>query len=153
MNSDFALKQFLTFAEEHYRKHKYVIFTWRHGKQRTPKQNRSLHLYLKELSKALNEAGYDMRQVLKPEVDIPWDDDGMMAKEHLWRPIQKIMLDKESTADAERDEYTKVYEVLNRHLSAKFGISIPWPIHESNDEQRESNVRPWKAGEDGELPD
>lgn len=128
VNSDFALKQFLAFAEEHYRNHKYVIFTWRHGKQRTPKQNAALHVYLKAVSQALNDAGLDMKRVLKPEIDIPWDDDGMMAKEHLWRPIQKIMLDKESTVDAERDEYTKVYEVLNRHLSAKFGISVPWPV-------------------------
>lgn len=24
-------------------------------------------------------------------------------------------------------EYPKIWEVLNRHLSAKFGISVPWP--------------------------
>jgi hypothetical protein len=132
VNSDFALKQFINFATEHYEKHRHIIFSWRTGKQRTSKQNRSLHLYLKELSKALNDAGYDMKKTLKPEVDIPWDDDGVMAKEHLWRPIQKIMLDKESTVEAERQEYSQVYEVLNRHLSAKFGISVPWPVH--NDE-------------------
>jgi len=62
VNSDFSLSQFLNFSKEHYQKHKYVIFTWRHGKQRTPKQNASLHVWLKEVSKALNDAGYDMKR-------------------------------------------------------------------------------------------
>jgi len=130
VNSDFSLKQFINFTQEEYQKRKYVVFTWRHGKQRSNKQNSALHVWLKQVSKELNDAGYDMKKVMKPEVEIPWDDDGMMAKEHLWRPIQKIMLDKESTTEPERGDYVKVYEVLNRHLSAKFGISVPWPANE-----------------------
>lgn len=130
VNSDFALEEYIRFVKESYEKHKYVVFTWRFGKQRTLRQNSSLHLYLKQLSKELNEAGYDMKKTLKPDVDIPWDDEGKMAKEHLWRPIQQILLDKESTVEPERMEYVKVYEVLNRHLSAKFGISVPWPVNE-----------------------
>lgn len=130
VNSDFSLKQFINFTQEEYQKRKYVVFTWRHGKQRSNKQNSALHVWLKQVSKELNDAGYDMKRVMKPEVEIPWDDEGMMAKEHLWRPIQKIMLDKESTTEPERGDYVKVYEVLNRHLSAKFGISVPWPTNE-----------------------
>ena len=130
VNSDFSLKQFINFTQEEYQKRKYVVFTWRHGKQRSTKQNSALHVWLKQVSKELNDAGYDMKRVMKPEVEIPWDDEGMMAKEHLWRPIQKIMLDKESTTEPERGDYVKVYEVLNRHLSAKFGISVPWPVNE-----------------------
>jgi len=130
VNSDFALEEFIRFTRESYQKHKYVVFTWKFGKQRTLKQNSALHVYLKQLSKELNDAGFDMKKTLKPEVDIPWDDDGAMAKEHLWRPIQKIMLDKESTVEPEKMEYVKVYEVLNRHLANKFGISVPWPVNE-----------------------
>jgi len=130
VNNDFSLSQFINFAKEHYGKHKYVVFTWRHGKQRTPKQNASLHIWLREVSEALNDAGYDMKRVLKPEFDIPWDEDGVMAKEHLWRPVQKIMLAKDSTTEPEKQEYVKVYEVLNRHLSQKFGISVPWPTND-----------------------
>jgi hypothetical protein len=130
VNSDFALKQFIEFVTEHYQKHRHVTFTWQVGRQRSKKQNAALHVWLRELSKQLNEAGYDMKKTLKPEVEIPWDDEGIMAKEHLWRPVQRIMLDKESTVEPEKMEYTKVYETLNRHLSTKFGISIPWPQHE-----------------------
>jgi hypothetical protein len=66
VNSDFSLSQFVNFAKEHYAKHKFVTFTWRHGKQRTPKQNAALHIWLRGVSEALNDAGYDMKRVLKP---------------------------------------------------------------------------------------
>lgn len=133
VNSDFSLKEFINFAKENYEKHRFTIFTWRNGKQRTPKQNAALHVWLKMLSKALNEAGYDMKKVLKPHVEIPWDDEGRAAKEHLWRPIQEVLLGKESTTEAYKDEYAKVYEVLNRHMSEKFGVSIPWPVAHDSD--------------------
>lgn len=134
VNSDFSFKQFQNFVKEAYDKNRYVTFTWTFGRQRTKKQNSSLHVYLRHLSKAFNDAGLDMKKVLKPEIEIPWDDDGKMAKEHLWRPIQKILLDKESTVEPERLEYSQVYDVLNRHISQKFGISVPWPTNESDAE-------------------
>jgi hypothetical protein len=133
VNSDFSLKQFMNFAQEEFQKRKYVVFTWRHGKQRSTKQNSALHVWLKQVSKELNDAGYDMRKVLKPEVEIPWDDEGKMAKKHLWKPIQEVMLGKESTTEPYTDEYAKVYDVINRHISTKFGISVPWPVNHEPD--------------------
>jgi hypothetical protein len=73
----------------------------------------------------LNDAGWDMKKVLKPEVEIPWNLD--LAKEFLWRPIQAAMFQKESTTEPTTSEYVQVYEVLNRHLANKFGVSVPWP--------------------------
>ena len=105
-------------------------------KQRTMPQNRSLHLWLKHLSKTLNDAGLDMKTVLKPEIDIPWDDEGVMAKKHLWKPIQEIMLDIESTADANTKGYSTVYNVLSRNLSEKLGVvPPPWPDRFRDDER------------------
>jgi len=72
-------------------------------------------------------------KVLKPEVEIPWDDEGKMAKKHLWKPIQEVMLGKESTTEPYTDEYAKVYDVINRHISTKFGISVPWPVNHEPD--------------------
>jgi len=95
--------------------------------QRTSKQNNALHLYLAQLSKALNDAGLDMKAVLKPEVEIPWTPENV--KNHLWRPVQRIYLNKESTTELTTDEISKVYDVINRHL-AKFGISVPFPSEE-----------------------
>lgn len=94
-------------------------------KQRTLTQNNSLHKYLELLADALNDAGLDMKRVLKQEVDIPWTKES--AKEFLWRPVQKVMINELSTADAETSEYSVIYNALSRHISEKFGIYIPWP--------------------------
>ena len=101
------------------------------GKQRTNKQNKSLHKFCSLLAEALNDAGLDMRVVLKPEVEIPWDTKS--AKEHLWRPIQELVISKESTTDADTKDYSKVYEVLNRHLGEKHGIHVPWPCKDTQE--------------------
>ena len=95
------------------------------SQHRSQKQNNALHKYLRDLAAALESAGLDMRKVLKPEIDIPWTAES--AKEHLWRPIQKIMTGQDSTTDPTTAEYVAIYECLDRHLSQKFGISVPWP--------------------------
>jgi hypothetical protein len=97
-------------------------------KHRTTQQNRALHKYLTELAGALNSAGLDMRAVLKPGVDIPWNQD--MAKEFLWRPIQRVMTDIESTADLDTRDVSAIYEVLNRHIAQKFGVHVEFPSEE-----------------------
>ena len=81
------------------------------------------------LAKELNDAGLDMKKTLRPDIDIPWTCE--LAKSYLWKPIQKAVIDKESTTKADRSEYTKVYEVLNRHTAEKFGICVPWPSKEN----------------------
>ena len=93
-------------------------------KIRTNRQNRALHLYFEMLARALNDAGLDMRKVLKPEVDIPFTKE--TVKEFLWRPIQKLMFGKVSTTDLERKEIDPIFETVNRHL-AKFGVHKPFP--------------------------
>ena len=95
-------------------------------RQRTLQQNKALHKWLDQLCDVLNESGYDMKAVLKPEVDIPWTRES--AKNHLWRPIQEIMIDVESTADCKTVDYKPIYDTLSRHLSGKLGITPPpWP--------------------------
>ena len=91
--------------------------------QRTLQQNKALHKLFRLLSDQLNDAGYDMKAVLKPEVDIPWTPESV--KNHLWRPIQEVMLDKESTTEANTKDYSAVWDVLSRHLSQKLGIKPP----------------------------
>jgi hypothetical protein len=97
--------------------------------KRTLKQNRALHKYLTELGNALNDAGWDMKTTLKPSVDIPWTPD--MVKEYLWRPIQKIITDVESTTELETSDVDLIYKVLDRHIASKFGVSVHFPSDES----------------------
>ena len=94
-------------------------------KQRTILQNRALHLLFTHLAEALNEAGLDMRRTLKPEIDIPWTSENI--KEFLWRPIQEAQLSKKSTTELTTKEIDEIFETLNRHISVKFGLHIPFP--------------------------
>ena len=94
-------------------------------KQRTIQQNKSLHLFCELLADALNDAGYDMKKTLKPGVEIPWNKD--MIKEHIWKPVMKAMEGIDSTTEMNTVDTSEIYEVVNRHIAEKFGISVPWP--------------------------
>lgn len=97
-------------------------------KKRTLTQNASLHLGLQHLAEALNDAGLDMKKVLKPEVDIPWTKD--TCKKYLFKPILDAYLEKESTKEMETAEVSKVWDIMMRHLSEKFGVYTPFPSDE-----------------------
>lgn len=96
--------------------------------QRTNLQNRALHKYFSMLAEALNDAGYDMKKTLKADVEIPWTAENV--KNHLWRPIQIAMTGKQSSIALDTCEPSNIYEVLNRHLASKLGVSVPFPSDE-----------------------
>ena len=99
-------------------------------KQRTGLQNRSLHKFCQMLADVLNDAGYDMKRTLKHDVEIPWTMENV--KNHLWRPIQIALTEKESTTELDTVEPTAIHEVLCRHLGTKLGVTVPpWPCEES----------------------
>jgi hypothetical protein len=81
---------------------------------RTIQQNKAIHVYFQLLSEALNEAGCDMRTVIRQEVDIPWTP--QTVKDYLWRPIQKAYLQEKSTTRLKRKDIDKVYDILNLSL-------------------------------------
>lgn len=90
-------------------------------KKRTLNQNSALHLFYQQLATTLNNAGLDMRVILKPSFNIPWTT--LNVKEYLWRPLQKSLLKKESTTDLNKlDEIDKIHAILMRELGEKHGI-------------------------------
>lgn len=97
---------------------------------RTIQQNAALHAFFAMLANALNDAGLDQRKVLKPSVSIPWTPGAV--KEHLWRPVQQAMYQKNSTTELNKhEEITGVHKTLMRHLGEKFGVEhIDFPSHE-----------------------
>jgi hypothetical protein len=115
------------YVTEILRRGEYATVSVKQGKQkkRTLPQNSAMHKYFELLADELNNAGLDMKQVLKPEIDIPWTPDNV--KRHLWKPIQKSMLNKASTTQLEKMDVSVVYDVLNRHLSEKLGIHVAFP--------------------------
>jgi hypothetical protein len=101
-------------------------------KERTKLQNRALHLYFTLLADELNGSGADMKVVLKPEIQIPWD--GKSIKEFIWRPVQKAALGKESTTELRTNELQTVWEIINRHIGEAHGVHVPFPSEDQTKE-------------------
>ena len=93
--------------------------------KRSIKQNKSIHLYFTQLAEALNDAGYDVKKTMKHDFSIPWND--KLVKELLWRQVQEVMTDIESTANLEPKQVSEVYEVVNRHIAQTTGVSVSFP--------------------------
>jgi len=98
-------------------------------KIRTPTQNNCIHKYCEMLSIAFNDAGLDMQTVLAEGTSIPWSE--TKVKEDIWRTVQIAATGKVSTTKLNTDEVSKVYEIVNRHLSQTFGVSVPFPSKET----------------------
>ena len=98
-----------------------------HPKQRTDQQNRALWLFLTRLSETLNDAGLDMKVVLKPQISIPWTKNS--THDYLWVPIQKALYGTDSTTFLEKlEQIEKVHGVLMRELGEKHEVEfIPFP--------------------------
>ena len=93
---------------------------------RTTDQNSALHLYCTHVSDALNDAGETVQHVLQQKMDVEWN--MKKVKELLWRDAQKTITGKESTKDLDKvEDINKIYDHLNRHLSEKFFIHVPFP--------------------------
>jgi len=90
---------------------------------RSLQQNKALHLYFQLVADALTDAGLDIKHVIK--ADVPWT--AQSVKSILWKSLQKALLGKESTTKLKKDEIDKVYDVMNRVLSERYGIYVPFP--------------------------
>ena len=93
---------------------------------RTSQQNRAMHKNFSIIAEKLNDAGWDMRKLLKI-LEIPWTVPSV--KEYLWKSIQKAMFQKESTTELEKHvEIDKIHDVLMRELGKTCGIEYhPFP--------------------------
>ena len=97
--------------------------------KRSESQQAAIEVFCRELAEALNDAGYEMKAVLAvKKVDVPWTQESV--KEVLFKPIVKAMLNKDSTTKLNTDEVSKVYEVLDRHMSENFTIHVEFPSRE-----------------------
>ena len=105
--------------------------------QRTGQQNRALHKFFSMLSETLNLAGLEMKLVLKGDTQIWWTVESV--KEYLWRPLQKVMFQKESTTELEKQiEIDKIHEQLMHILGEKHGVEyIPFPSEKKPEEKVE----------------
>lgn len=130
INSEVGLAEAKRKLDQIWRENKYVeVEVRRKAKQRTLTQNRALHLFCGWLADALNDAGFDMKRTLRHDADIPWTQQSV--KEHLWRPVQKALTEKQSTTEISTTDPTEIHAVLSRHLAQRLGVTCPpWPKKE-----------------------
>jgi len=120
-----SLEAYIDHLRVRFKKDKRIKVEVKSAKNRTLTQNASLHKYCAMLATALNEAGLDMQTVLAEGTSIPWSE--AKVKEDIWRTVQKAALGKESTTKLETHEVSKVYDIVNRHISETFGVFVPFP--------------------------
>ena len=126
IDSEQALAEHMRDLQKWWYENKYLLVRVRTGKQRTLTQNRALHLFCDMMADKLNAHGLDMRVVMKPAFDLWWTME--TVKENLWKPVQFALLGKASTTEADRIEYTQVYEALAAHMAKSHQFEVPpWP--------------------------
>ncbi len=69
-----------------------------------------------------------MKKTLKPGIEIPWTEE--MVKTHIWKTVQSVMFEKDSTTKLTTKEVNEVYAVVDRHLSEKTGVHVEFPKDE-----------------------
>lgn len=128
VNSDRSCEEMVEEVRRLYREHHYVTFSWTEGRKRSDQQRKAIEVFCRELARELNDAGMDQRKVLaemREGVELPWSQE--RVKEVLWREVQVAVTGKKSTTTLERDEVSKVYDILNRWTADKLGVSVEFP--------------------------
>lgn len=101
----------------------YIIIVERLAKKRTLKQNRALHKWFTQIAELFNEKGIDMRKIFEvcKKIDIPVT---MESIKEIWRYVQKIALNKESTTELTTKEMCYIQEIFIKGLSI-LGCPLP----------------------------
>lgn len=103
------------------------INTTTQERQRTLQQNKSLHLFCRNVARSLNDAGIEMHLFLK-DIEVPWSE---TVIKDTWKAIEYAQTGtKKSTTEMTTKECIEIYETFNRHLS-QFGIHEGWPSEEA----------------------
>lgn len=99
------------------------------NKPRTNQQNAALHLLFRQIADELNASGFDVRATLKKDFELIWTQH--LVKELLWRPVQKIVCGKKSTTQINTEEINQIFDIINKALSERTGVSFIFPSIES----------------------
>jgi len=100
-------------------------------KQRTAKQNNSMHKYIRLVVAELRKQKVDMRDFVSGPILADED----IVKEKIWKKILHDVYGKDSTTDQTTKETVEIYETLNKFFAEGVGgkcdpFHIPWPSDE-----------------------
>lgn len=94
-------------------------------KQRTIKQNSSIHLLFKQISDICIEKGIDMREIVQDEVPIQCTPENI---KWLWKLLQKALFGKKSTTQLKKSgEIEIVYDNFNKILIDRTNGEVSLP--------------------------
>jgi len=97
---------------------------------RTLQQNSALHLFFTLLADELNDKHFDMRHLIRREVELSWTP--YSVKEYLWRPLQKALLGKKSTTQlGKTQDIDLIYDHLNRIITERTNGEVDFPAFPS----------------------
>ena len=103
------------------------------AKQRTSLQNNALHLYFRNASTSLNDAGFTVAKTLNKGLEMPWTE--ILFEQLIWKPVQLAALGKKSTTQLTKHDVSNVYDIINLHLSTTRKIHIAFPSRETFNDQ------------------
>lgn len=100
--------------------------------KRTDTQNRSLHLFYKQLSDECLAKGIELRELVRDEVPIPVTPENI---KWMWKLLQKGMFGTVSTKELKKSgQIEQVYNVFGSILAERTKGEVvlpPWPSMES----------------------
>ena len=100
----------------------------------TSSQRNSAWLYMTMKVQQLNEAGLEMRKVLKPTYAIPWTKESF--HDHVWVKLQKALFGTDSMKALKKLQVSKIHEVIEREFGEKHGLDyIPFPANPENEKE------------------
>ena len=98
--------------------------------KRSSQQNKSLHVLFQNISFELNRIGMEFTYNGIKGMEIQTTYTPEIVKEFIWRPLQKAMLDKESTTKLTTSDINAIFEILGRYFAEK-GVVIDFPSAET----------------------
>jgi len=130
VNSDHTKECAKKYLDEIFEKYKWFQLKFNTEKGRSSLQNSSLHVYCQLLADMLNDSGqWLVIEINQKRSQVPWS--MQSVKDYMWRPIQKAVTQKDSSARLSTKECMSVYETLNLHTAERLGISVDWPSKDS----------------------
>ena len=105
---------------------RYVVEIRKTKKTRTGQQNRALHLWLRMMADAMNNAGINTRglfSALREGFELP------IGLEDVKKIVNQVSKDRfgRTTSKLTTTEIQELYEICNAAFGQSVGISLPWP--------------------------
>lgn len=112
---------------------KFRIIDIRNVKEtRTSQQRKALWLWCGQCAEAMNEKSFDMRAIIRQDVEIAWSKDSFM--EYIFKPLMKVKFNKKSTNELLKSgEMDDIIDIIVKLIAERTKGEVIVPIFPSQD--------------------